>query len=95
VVYYSLKRHEFFKSIKLGGFSMAKSKAKKMREKMIREGKRNPHADRSTFAHSEMYKLMATKKTKTKQDKLNRIKHKERISAAGYSDDSNRSFLFV
>ncbi|RZT22663.1 hypothetical protein [Fictibacillus sp. BK138] len=74
---------------------MAKTKVKKMREKMIREGKRNPNEDRSLYAHSEMFKMMATKRTKTKKDQLNRIKHKERISAAGYSDDSNRSFLFV
>jgi hypothetical protein len=32
---------------------MAKTKAKKLREKRIREGKRNPSADRSTFADSD------------------------------------------
>lgn len=95
MVYYSLTRHDFLIQLKLGGLLMSKTKAKKIREKMIREGKRNPNADRSSFAHLEMYKMMATKKTKTKKDKLNQIKHKERISAAGYSYDSNRSFLFV
>jgi hypothetical protein len=74
---------------------MAKSKGKKLREKRIREGKRNPNVDRSHFADTEMYKMMATKKTKTKKDKMNRIKHKERISHAGYSDGGGRSFLFA
>jgi hypothetical protein len=74
---------------------MAKTKAKKLREKMVREGKRNPNSDRSTFAQAEMYKMMASKKTKTKKDKVNRIKHKERLSAAGYSDGKHRSFSFV
>jgi hypothetical protein len=74
---------------------MAKTKAKKLSEKRIREGKRNPSADRSTFADSEMYKRMAARRTKTKKDKLNQVKHKERLSGAGYSDGSDRSFLFV
>lgn len=37
---------------------MAKSKAKKMREKRVRAGKRNPILERSAFAHPEMYNLM-------------------------------------
>ncbi|GGB54169.1 hypothetical protein [Fictibacillus barbaricus] len=74
---------------------MAKTRSKKWREKMIREGKRNPHADRSTYAAAEMYKIMATKKTKTKKDKMNQNKHKGRLSYARYSDGSNRSFFMV
>jgi hypothetical protein len=72
---------------------MAKTKAKKLREKMVREGKRNPATNRSTFADTELYKMMATKKTKTKKDKLNHIKHKERLSGAEYSDGKYRSFF--
>ena len=74
---------------------MAKTRSKKWREKMVREGKRDPHADRSTFAAAEMYKMMATKKTKTKKDKMNQNKHKGRLSYARYSDGSDRSFFMV
>jgi hypothetical protein len=74
---------------------MAKTKAKKLREKLVREGKRNPNANRSNFSDTEMYKMMASKKTKTKKEILNRIKHKERLSGAGYSDGSDRSFLLI
>lgn len=74
---------------------MAKTRSKKWREKMIREGKRDPQADRSTFAAAEMYKMMATKKTMTKKDKMNQNKHKGRLSYARYSDGSNRSFFMV
>jgi hypothetical protein len=74
---------------------MSKTKARKWREKRIREGRRDPSNDRSTFADSDMYKRMATKKTKTKRDKLSRVKYKERLSEASYSDGNDRSFLFV
>ena len=55
---------------------MAKSKAKKHREKLEREGYRNPEQNRSEFATSDMYKFMKTKKTKTKRDKMHKRKHK-------------------
>lgn len=42
---------------------MAKSKAKKMRDKMTREGKRNPELNRSLFVFADM----ETRKTKTKK----------------------------
>lgn len=32
---------------------MAKSAAKKLREKAVREGKRNPECNRSPFAHAD------------------------------------------
>ncbi|MDM5316228.1 hypothetical protein QUF49_09505 [Fictibacillus sp. b24] len=67
---------------------MAKSKARKLREKMIREGLRNPMKDRSAFATEEMYKKMTTKKTKTKKETLNQIKHKKRLSSTGFSEDN-------
>ncbi|MED1864487.1 hypothetical protein P4V41_13555 [Fictibacillus nanhaiensis] len=74
---------------------MAKSKAKKMREKCVREGKRNPILDRSAFAQGEMYNLMTTKRTKSRSEKLNRIKHKKRLSSTGFSEDHSRSFVYT
>ncbi|WP_108669189.1 hypothetical protein [Peribacillus acanthi] len=66
---------------------MAKSKAKKHRQKWVREGNRNLEASRSSFTFSDM----TTRKTKTKKEKLNQEKHKERV----YSDlGDNRSYLF-
>ncbi|MBD7964019.1 hypothetical protein [Fictibacillus norfolkensis] len=74
---------------------MARSKAKKMREKRVREGKRNPIHDRSAFAHQEMYNLMTTKKTKSRSEKLNRIKHKKRLSSTGFSEDHSRFVVYT
>ncbi|NBI27652.1 hypothetical protein [Chengkuizengella marina] len=51
---------------------MAKSKAKKFRERLEREGRRNPAENRSPFALINM----RTRKTKTKKDYLYRNKHK-------------------
>ncbi|NDI34265.1 hypothetical protein [Chengkuizengella sediminis] len=51
---------------------MAKSKAKKFRERLEREGRRNPLENRSPFALIDMH----TRKTKTKKDYLYRNKHK-------------------
>ncbi len=73
---------------------MAKSKARKLRDKIVREGLRNPMANRSVFANEEMYKIMATKKTKTKKEKLNQTKHKKRLSSTGYSED-NRFYYYT
>ena len=52
---------------------MSKSKSKKLREKLIREGKRNPELSRSPFAMLDLN----TRKTKTKQQKLNQVKYKK------------------
>ncbi|PGP12501.1 hypothetical protein COA01_32300 [Bacillus cereus] len=60
---------------------MAKSKAKKIREKMVREGKRNPENSRSIYA----LKDLRTRKTKTKQEQLNKVLYEERLS--DYSKD--------
>ncbi|GEL77052.1 hypothetical protein TMU01_12870 [Tenuibacillus multivorans] len=65
---------------------MGKSKAKKIREKMQREGKRNPEWSRSPFTFSDM----RTRKTKTKKDVLYRTKHKNQLSNGG----KDGSFLF-
>lgn len=51
---------------------MAKSKARKMRKKLVREGKRNPENGRSPFVGIDMQ----TRMTKTKKDHLYRNKHK-------------------
>lgn len=69
---------------------MAKSVAKKQREKLIREGRINPEINRGVYVLADM----RTRKTKTKQEKLNQMKHKKRSS--DYSQDSRdeRSFYF-
>lgn len=74
---------------------MAKSKAKKMREKLEREGKRNPELGRGTFA---LVKL-TTRKTKTKQEKMkkeekgikNQVKRPKRLLDRNEGSD-NRYF---
>ncbi|MFD1737284.1 hypothetical protein ACFSCX_12040 [Bacillus salitolerans] len=55
---------------------MSKSKARKYREKIVREGTRNPELSRSPYV---LYDLR-TKKTKTKKDLLYRSKHKNHVS---------------
>ncbi|CAG9621468.1 hypothetical protein [Sutcliffiella rhizosphaerae] len=67
---------------------MAKSKAKKMREKQIREGKRNPEYGRGTYSLADM----RTRTTKTKQEKWNQVYRKERQSR--YGSDSENVVLF-
>ncbi|OWR32966.1 hypothetical protein CDO73_00190 [Saccharibacillus sp. O23] len=54
---------------------MAKSAAKKLREKRIREGKTDVSALRSPFASADM----RTRTTKTKQETIGRIKHKQDV----------------
>lgn len=70
---------------------MAKSNAKKFREKMEREGRRNPESSRSIFASVECYKQMTSKISKTKKDKLYRNKFKNRIEHSNYDG----SFYFA
>ncbi|GGB59213.1 hypothetical protein F3157_16185 [Virgibacillus dakarensis] len=53
---------------------MAKSKALKKRQKLVREGRLNPVASRSPFSQLDL----RTRKTKTKKDHLYRTKHKNR-----------------
>lgn len=55
---------------------MAKSKAKKLREKLVREGSKNPDINRGVYVFADM----RTRTTKTKQGKLNQMKHKKRLS---------------
>lgn len=65
---------------------MAKSAARKKREKLVREGRRNPEDNRSPFASADL----RSRKTKTKTETLYRIKHKNH--SAG--DDRDGSFYF-
>ncbi|WHY76658.1 hypothetical protein QNH20_21585 [Neobacillus sp. WH10] len=59
---------------------MAKSKAKKLREKLVREGNINPEAKRSEYVFTDM----RTRMTKTKKDHLYHFKHKNHQSKDGY-----------
>ncbi|WP_404429283.1 hypothetical protein [Sutcliffiella horikoshii] len=68
---------------------MAKSKAKKLRDKQVREGKRNPENGRGTYALANL----TTKTTKTKKEKLNQLYKKERQSRYG-SDRENVVLYF-
>ncbi|WP_442594723.1 hypothetical protein [Neobacillus sp. D3-1R] len=65
---------------------MAKSKAKKIREKLVREGRRNPEESRSPFIFTDM----RTRKTKTKKDYLYQNKCKNHSSQVG----NDGSFYF-
>ncbi|WP_223591834.1 hypothetical protein [Neobacillus bataviensis] len=66
---------------------MAKSKAKKLREKLSREGKMNPEVKRSSFVHVDM----RTRVTKTKKEHLYQFKHKNHQS----QDGNDGSFYFA
>ncbi|MDO3408621.1 hypothetical protein QWJ34_02435 [Saccharibacillus sp. CPCC 101409] len=66
---------------------MAKSAARKARDKQVREGRLDAAVSRSPFAFADM----RTRKTKTRQDKLNRIKHKNPNLTGG----DQGSYLFV
>ncbi|MCQ6266833.1 hypothetical protein M1K46_14345 [Fictibacillus sp. WQ 8-8] len=55
---------------------MSKSNARKQRERLIRDGRRNPLDNRGIYA----LKDMRTRKTKTKWEKLNQQKHKVLLS---------------
>lgn len=65
---------------------MAKSKAKKMREKAVREGSRNPEMNRSPFVYADM----RTRITKTKKEHLYREKYKNHPLI----EESDGSFCF-
>ncbi|THG92419.1 hypothetical protein AJ85_05005 [Alkalihalobacillus alcalophilus ATCC 27647 = CGMCC 1.3604] len=66
---------------------MAKSKAKKQREKLMREGRRNPENGRSPYVELSLF----TRKTKTKKDKLYQRKHKNHFS----NEEKSGSFYFI
>jgi hypothetical protein len=58
---------------------VAKSTARKRREKLTREGKMNPEVKRSPFVFSDM----RTRATKTRKDHLFQYKHKNHQSQEG------------
>jgi hypothetical protein len=59
---------------------MAKSKARKHREKLVREGIRNPENSRNPFAFADL----RSRKTKTKKDLMYRSsKYKNHSSVEG------------
>ena len=66
---------------------MAKSKAKKLRDKLAREGKLNPEMMRSPFVYSDM----RTRVTKTKKDHIYQFKHKNHQN----QDGNDGSFYFA
>lgn len=70
-----------------GVILMAKSKAKKRREKLTREGKMNPEVKRSPFTTTDM----RTRMTKTKKDHLYQFKQKNHQSL----DGNDGSFYFI
>ncbi|ADU29159.1 hypothetical protein [Evansella cellulosilytica] len=65
---------------------MAKSKAKKQRERLVREGRRNPESSRSPFVFTDM----RVRKTKTKKDHLYQHKHKNH-----HSQDGSDGFFYA
>lgn len=68
---------------------MAKSKARKQREKILREGHRNPENNRVTWGAMDP----VTRTTPTRFGKLKKLdkKHKKRFDH--YYDDNGRPFL--
>lgn len=62
-----------------GAIVVAKSKAKKVREKLTREGRMNPEEKRSPFVFADM----RPRTTKTKKDHLYQFKYKNHQSQTG------------
>jgi hypothetical protein len=71
----------------LGVIVVAKSKAKKLREKLEREGKMNPEIKRSPFVLADM----RTRTTKTKKDHIYQFKNKNHR----FQDGNDGSIFFV
>ncbi len=67
---------------------MAKSKAKKFRDKIEREGKRNPELSRSKFAFADL----RSRRTKNKKDIVYRCKHKNQSLTDVNRRDGSFSF---
>lgn len=66
---------------------MAKSQARKYREKLVREGIRNPENNRSLFANFDL----RTRRTKTKKDYMYQHKYKNQ----SFKEVNDGSFYFV
>ncbi|MUK87997.1 hypothetical protein GMD78_06240 [Ornithinibacillus sp. L9] len=63
---------------------MAKSKAQKKRQKLIREGRLNPEINRSPYVELDL----RTRKTKNKKDMMYRTKHKKNRYPHSWENDS-------
>lgn len=74
---------------------MAKSKAKKRREKLVREGKHNPNSIRSVYAETEIYKQMQSKVTETKRGKLEKNYHKHKKRLSFHLNDQDNRFFYI
>lgn len=68
---------------------MAKSKAKKMREKRVREGRIDPAINRGVYALADL----STRRNKTKKGSLYQNKYGELSSVDRYQTDES-SFYF-
>jgi len=72
---------------------MAKKKkvsSKKKRQKLVREGSRDPAQNRSVFASAAMYKFMGQQAGKNKKDVLYSTKHK-----SDYRDNKDDGSFFI
>ncbi|NGZ76022.1 hypothetical protein [Saccharibacillus alkalitolerans] len=67
---------------------MAKSAARKLRDKRIREGKFDAAELRSPYASADL----RTRRTKTKQETLEKIKHKGRYKNPNFTGGDEGSF---
>ncbi|MDQ0208442.1 hypothetical protein [Alkalicoccobacillus murimartini] len=61
---------------------MARSKASKHRQKLEREGRRNPENNRSPYAFADL----TTRRTKTKKDYVYKRKPKNHLFPSGDND---------
>lgn len=69
---------------------MAKSRARKMREKRVREGRIDPVINRGIYALADL----STKRSKTKQETLYQNKYGE-LSSIDKNQRDESSFLFA
>jgi hypothetical protein len=71
---------------------MAKSNAKKKRNKWEREGLRNPELNRGIYVMADM----RSRTTKTKKEKMNQVKYKKRLfDHTGDGSNSRFCILFA
>lgn len=80
-----------FTTIKKGCFHMAKSRAKKIRDKRMREGKMNPIRSRGTYALADL----RTRQTKTKQEIMFQDKYGELPKVDRNNTDGGSFFCFA
>jgi len=76
-----------------GMINMARSKAQKQRQKLLREGRMDPSVKRSPFSQIDLD--LRTRATKTKQEKQNQLKHRNQLSDYSGWDGSFLCFSSV